>query len=222
MNYLAHFQLATLVSHTLNIPLGAQLSGAFLADHLTGNVSALRTDAANTDRQDYFWEAVQLHRRVDTLTDTHPAAIRLKAHFPEPYRRYAPVLIDIFFDVVLATHYREHHIPGSAADLGVFADSCYVALDQDQLHCPDNWPTHAMDAFSHMQSHNWLVRYATLRGIERTLAGIAQRLRRPLALTKTIPIFQRHLSAFEDSFAQLWPEIQAATINHCREHYPLP
>lgn len=219
MNYLAHFQLATLVSHEEHLPIGSQLTGAFLADHLTGEIETLRQSPPHTNRQDAFWESVQIHRRVDTLTDTHPAAIQLKDFFPEPYRRYAPVLIDVLFDAVLAEQFADYHVAGSTADLGEFATHSYQAIHHDYEQFPDNWTQDAIQAFSHMRSHNWLLRYATLRGIEKTLAGISQRLRRPLDLTGALVFFEQHKTDFSASFAQLWPDIQQATLTYYKAQY---
>jgi acyl carrier protein phosphodiesterase len=44
---------------------------------------------------------VVLHRKIDVYTDSHPLVAAARSHFGTPWRRYAGILIDIYFDHVL-------------------------------------------------------------------------------------------------------------------------
>lgn len=52
---------------------------------------------------------IRLHRRVDTLTDRHPAIVEAIGGFPAESRRYAAVLIDLVSDHVIATRWEALH-----------------------------------------------------------------------------------------------------------------
>ncbi len=50
---------------------------------------------------------IALHRAIDTFTDTHVEIRAARALFEPPYRRYAGILIDIWFDHLLARDFSE-------------------------------------------------------------------------------------------------------------------
>jgi acyl carrier protein phosphodiesterase len=45
---------------------------------------------------------IRLHRAIDSYTDGHPEVLAAKASLPPPYRRYAGILLDMWFDHLLA------------------------------------------------------------------------------------------------------------------------
>ena len=45
---------------------------------------------------------IRLHRAIDVYTDAHPEVLTAKALLPSPYRRYAGILLDMWFDRCLA------------------------------------------------------------------------------------------------------------------------
>ena len=83
MNYLAHLYLSG-----NNADL---LLGNFIADHLKG-----------ADRKRIYPEAIKrgiaLHRRIDTFTDAHPVVAESKVRVREQFGKYAPVIVDVFYD----------------------------------------------------------------------------------------------------------------------------
>ncbi|MDA3946814.1 MAG: hypothetical protein PF439_09065 [Helicobacteraceae bacterium] len=49
-------------------------------------------------------QGVRLHRFIDTYTDAHPIVQQSKERISSQRRRFAPILIDIFYDHFLAIH----------------------------------------------------------------------------------------------------------------------
>ncbi len=45
---------------------------------------------------------IRLHGAIDVYTDAHPEVLAAKAQLPPPYRRYAGILLDMWFDHCLA------------------------------------------------------------------------------------------------------------------------
>jgi len=87
MNYLAHLVLA---GDDENLRLGALL-GDFVrgSEALAAFSPQVRT-------------GILLHRHIDAYTDSLPAVLALREWFPDGFRRYAGIVIDLAFDHELA------------------------------------------------------------------------------------------------------------------------
>lgn len=86
MNWLCHALLVR--------PDPLAQAGAVLADDLKG--------AARIGLPDAVHHGIRHHEAVDRFTDAHPAILRSKARVPAPHRRYAGVLVDVFYGRLLA------------------------------------------------------------------------------------------------------------------------
>lgn len=155
MNFLGHLWLADRT--------GTSLPGAMLGDWVRGR-----------DHERYPVEialGIRLHRRVDTLTDRHPAILEAIGGFPAESRRYAAVLIDLVSDHCIATHWeRLHHEP-----LRRFA-----ARAASDVASAGRWfkEAGARPPIALMLSE-LLKSYASPTGIETAMMRTSMRLRRP-------------------------------------------
>ncbi|MDN5863131.1 MAG: ACP phosphodiesterase, partial [Salinisphaera sp.] len=103
MNYLAHLYLAQRT--------GTSAAGALLGDFVRGRLAGGLPADVET--------GIRLHRRVDTYTDSHPEVVAARRSFDPPLRRYAGILIDLYFDHILACRWPQWHpdpLPEFAAD----------------------------------------------------------------------------------------------------------
>src|SRR5690606_41992882 len=50
---------------------------------------------------------IRLHQQVDRFTDSHDRFAISRRRFPAPYRRYAGVAVDMFYDHVLAQRWED-------------------------------------------------------------------------------------------------------------------
>ena len=97
MNYLVHFFLAG-DDDELRL-------GDVLGDFVKGRVERFEHGGV-TDR---MRTGIQLHRTIDAFSDRHPAVLRSKRILAPAYGRLSSIIVDIFYDHVLARRWSEHH-----------------------------------------------------------------------------------------------------------------
>lgn len=185
VNYLAHFYLA-------EDSVESQL-GNFLGDFLKG-----------VDR-DAFPEAVrrgiQKHLKIDAYTDQHPVFRQSKARLSPERRRFAGVIIDIFYDHFLAVHWSDyHHEP-----LDVFSDRVITNL----LGYTGFVPERARFVLERINQNGRLVSYRSVDAIGDVLDGISYRFRRENSMAGAVADLDIHYQALEADFFDFFPALQA-------------
>src|SRR5690606_30004373 len=85
-------------------------------------------------------------------------------------RRYAGIVVDIFYDHLLAMHWEKFH----DAPLAEFAQSRYRILEGKTGEMTDRLRT----VLPILVERDWLTSYRSLEGVERALTGISRRLKR--------------------------------------------
>jgi acyl carrier protein phosphodiesterase len=114
---------------------------------------------------------VALHRAIDSHAETHPAFRRSRARVSTARRRYAGVLVDIFYDHLLAADWEAlHHLPFAEFRLGVYRE---ISARSAEL------PEHAHFGLELMATQDWFHSYARIDGIADVLARMSRRARRP-------------------------------------------
>ena len=156
MNYLGHAFLSMNNEHTL--------TGNMIGDYVKG-LQPLQ------EYPEAVRNGIMLHRKIDTFTDSHPAATRAKLYFRETYHLYAGAIIDIIFDHFLANDPK--HFASERA-LFDFSQSTYSALERNESFFPEKFAAF----FPYMRSQNWLYNYRTLQGTEKSLLGLYRRAQR--------------------------------------------
>ncbi len=184
MNFLAHLHLAS-VAHS-------SLLGNLMADFVRGN-------------PDGFYSAevvagIRMHRRIDTLTDSHPVVKSAKALFSVDYRRVAPIALDVVWDHFLARHWSRVVPDVSLRRFVLQAEAAIVpALPQTP------------DAFRSLNTYlwreGWVDRYARLPFLAQVLAGMASRRPRLSALGAIYPEIEQDYPALDAFFWQLYPDM---------------
>ena len=117
MNYLAHIFLS---GEDENIKLGN-----FMADGIKGR------KYLNYPQQ--IQKGILLHRRIDWFTDQNEIARRSKRRLHQRYGLYRGVVIDIFYDHMLASHWSRY----SNSDLFEYAGEFYRSLEQNFALLPE-------------------------------------------------------------------------------------
>ena len=155
MNFLAHALLAG------NDP--ALVVGGVVGDWIKGPLPGLLPmDLAN---------GVALHRAIDSLAETHPAFITSRRRVSPARRRYAGVLVDIFYDHLLARNWQEHH----PLPLEIYCQDVYRMVADRMSELPES----AHPALRLMASENWLGSYVRVDGIADVLVRMSRRARQP-------------------------------------------
>ncbi len=183
VNYLAHLFLAD--RH------GLSLSGTLLGDYVKGEPeSAVDPDQAL---------AVRLHRRVDSFTDGHPVFLRSKRRVAPARRRVSGILVDVFYDHVLARDW-ERYVD---EPLDVFNRRIYAALAQESGGLPDPLPLFVR----RIRQVDLFGSYRKERGIARALGRLSKRLSRPTGLEDGAEDLAADNAGFTEDFHDFFPEL---------------
>jgi acyl carrier protein phosphodiesterase len=155
---------------------------------------------------------IRLHRAIDVYTDAHPEVLAAKALLPPPYRRYAGILLDMWFDHCLARDFPRW----STQPLDGYSNALRALLQRHDALLPA-----ALRRFrEYMEWHRLPAGYADGAMLGHALAGIGQRLSRANPLDSALPVLverdawlQRHFDAFFpqlQGFAREWIQVHAA------------
>ncbi|HKQ31316.1 MAG TPA: ACP phosphodiesterase [Burkholderiales bacterium] len=195
MNYLAHTLLSR---HADEAILGAIL-GDFVKGPLGDNYPPTVTDA------------IVLHRTIDRYTDAHPTVLSSRRRVSAIRRRFAPIMIDIFYDHFLARHWNDYcEIP-----LRDFARRVYEILRVHRAIVPERLRTVA----PYMAADDWFNAYADIAGMRAAIDGVAHRLRRfrrAAVLRDGAEELLQHYAALERDFRLFFPELQNYVAVHPR------
>jgi acyl carrier protein phosphodiesterase len=184
MNYLAHLYLS---NNNPNL-----MVGNFIADHVKG--SAIESFSPE------IIDGIKLHRMIDDFTDHHPVVELSKARLRPHFRKYATVIVDVFYDHYLAKNWSTYH----HQSLMNFADDAYKLLNDHEPILPER--TKYM--LSYMVPQNWLYNYREVEGIERALKGLSRRTKFESGMENSPQYLVEHYADFEREFAQFFAELR--------------
>jgi acyl carrier protein phosphodiesterase len=143
---------------------------------------------------------IRLHRRIDALVDSSSEVIALKPLVDAPLRRYAGILLDVFFDYALIRTWQ----PSVSGPLPQFTSAIYASLARMQARMPEP----ARSVAQRMQVHDALMSCASLDGCVRTLNRIATRLKRPVDLAAGITVLEQNEETVVAALHRLQPVLQ--------------
>jgi acyl carrier protein phosphodiesterase len=183
MNYLAHLHLGG--------QRPAQLLGSLYGDFVKGPLPGRFTPELEA--------SIQLHRSIDSFTDAHPLIKDAVARFPTQRRRYAGIVLDVFFDHCLARDWALY----AEQPLDVFTGSFYRILTAEA-----DLPERLARIAPHMAAHDWLGSYREFEVLEQVLGGISRRLSRPEGLAGAMQELQALYQPLSADFAEFYPLLQ--------------
>ena len=176
MNFLAHAVLAG------DDP--ALIVGGVVGDWIKGPLPAgLSPDLAR---------GVALHRAIDRHADDDPAFRRSRQRISDGRRRYSGVLVDIFYDHLLARDWPLPE-PPAAVRARIYG---YIAGRLPDL------PATARPAMALMAAEDWLGSYADLAGIADVLGRMSRRARQPNPLAGGEDEFTGDAAGFAADFGE--------------------
>lgn len=186
MNFLAHLYLSP--------PTPDARLGSLLGDFVKGPVEAAGYNAE-------IAAGIRLHRRIDTFTDAHPVVAGSRARIEPPLRRYAGVLVDVFYDHFLAADWAEHH----DASLAAFSRGVYAELERTAHPVPE----HFAGMVRHLVRDDWFGAYATIDGIDLTLRRMSRRARPGNPLGDGAAALARAYDGLREDFRAFLPKVRA-------------
>lgn len=191
MNFLAHMLLSC-ESDTL-------VTGNFLGDLLRNREIAALPEAIQV--------GVQLHRKIDVFTDNHPKVKQSSHLLYERHHKYAPVLVDVYYDFFLSRYWVRFH----PEPLPEFSQKIYRQL----LGHLDIMPERTQRQLKAMVQDDWLMNYSTYEGMEVTFRRMSRRVSRPDQLRGAVDSLQMFEPQLEADFLDFFPEIMAYVQEEC-------
>jgi len=149
---------------------------------------------------DSFQGGIARHRAIDSYTDKHPIFRQSIARLDPHFRRYGPVVMDIFYDHLLTTAWQQH----VATSLDDFVAQFFTDVDT----CRSDIPAPAYHIFRRMRADGWLTSYGDIEGVRLTLNRMSMRLRRPFDLGRAADELALHHVTLTQDFDCFFPEIQ--------------
>lgn len=190
MNYLAHLYLSE--------PNEDAWLGSLLGDFVKGPL-----DGRYGER---ITRAIALHRKIDTFTDAHPVVLQSKSRMSDARRRYAGIMVDMFYDHFLAKYWHEFH----EDPLEVFCVRIYALLHRRHGTLPRKLQMLAPK----MAQWDWLSSYADVASIHTALDRMSRRLKRENRLLGSANELVEHYVELEGDFRAFLPDIERFARSH--------
>ncbi|MHC8310624.1 acyl carrier protein phosphodiesterase [Pseudomonas sp. GT1P32] len=189
MNYLAHLHLGG--------QRPGQLLGSLYGDFVKGRLQGQFDPEIEA--------AIQLHRSIDVFTDRHPMVDVALSRFSLTRRRYAGIVLDVFFDHCLARDWTLY----ADRPLALFTGDVYRVLSHEpQL------PERLARIAPHMVANDWLGSYREFEVLEQVLRGISRRLTRPEELAAAMQELRELYEPLSEDFRLFYPQLQDFAKNY--------
>jgi len=190
MNYLAHAFLSRATPELL--------TGGLLGDFVKGRLDNRYPPAVCA--------GIALHRAVDRFTDDHTLVLASRACIAPERRRFAGILVDVFYDHFLARHWHRYH----DQPLERFTCSVYAVLWPQRRNLPER----LQRILPWMRADDWLASYAEIESVDAALQGMTRRFRfaaRATPMAEGVHDLLAHYGTLEDQFHAFFPQLVAFT-----------
>ncbi|GAB4125306.1 MAG: acyl carrier protein phosphodiesterase [Raineya sp.] len=182
LNFLAHIYLSGEDQ--------AIRTGNFIADAIRGNQLASYPLLVQ--------KGIRLHRAIDAFTDQHPIVLQSTERLRESQKKYAPVVVDIFYDHFLAKNWQNYH----QEDLYSYTQRFYEGIRQET-----HLPSKIQHLLPYMIRQNWLYNYRKISAIKQVFAGMSKRTSFPSNLLEAPKMLEEYYEDFQQDFEAFFPEI---------------
>jgi acyl carrier protein phosphodiesterase len=184
VNLLAHALLAA--------PDADLMLGSLIGDFVRGRIDpALRPKVR---------AGIALHRAIDAYTDAHEEIAAMRARFAPPFRRYAGILIDVWFDHLLARQWPRY----GEGELDDFSERVRALLDANA----DVVPERMRRFVAYLHRHDLPAAYRHTSVIGDVLRGMSERLIRANPLDEALPVLVAKHGALQQCFDVFFPDLR--------------
>jgi acyl carrier protein phosphodiesterase len=190
LNYLAHLFLAGTDPE--------MILGNFIADHVKG--SDVLKYSANIRK------GISMHRAIDTFTDQHPVVKESIARLRADFRKYAGVIVDMYYDHYLSAHWDEY----SDQDLPDFTKTRYDILNTFKVILPER----SARLLFYMEKQNWLLSYGSFDGMQQAFNGMSRRTTFVSNMELAVVNLKAGYPEFQQEFRQFFPDLQTYVQNN--------
>lgn len=165
-----------------------------------------------------FLRGVRRHRAIDSFTDAHDVVKRSRARIDTSRRRFSAVLVDVFYDHLLASRWNRY----SSVPLERFTTDFYAEVKAARIPLPES----AQTMLDRIVRHRLLESYAEVEGVHRSLHRLSMRLaarwNKPFALEAAVEDLIARRDAFVEDFDEFFPQLirHAASLPEARVPQP--
>ena len=191
MNYLAHLFLSCQDDDLV--------IGNFIADSIRNKEVATYPLSIQ--------QGIFLHRQIDSYTDTHPIVLQGTRRLYANHRKYAPVVIDIFYDNLLANNWKRY----SNEPLAAFAERMYQLL----IDRKNDLPLKMQKYVYGMIENNWLLSYGTMAGLQYAFERLDKRTKFKSNFVNAVKDLQKDYDLFNEEFNLFFPDVQQMVNDFC-------
>jgi acyl carrier protein phosphodiesterase len=194
LNFLAHCALAS----TARFPEDeALIVGGFLGDFHKGVVSQ--------DLPADIQTGIRLHRRIDAFSNQQEDIKNSIRQFSAPFRRLAPVFVDILADHYLATAWSTHY---TKIDLLEFCQRTYQQINKHSHLLPESGKVF----FTYMKKNNLLAQYRSKATPIRAMVHTAKRI----GLEVDAQALSQEIEQIDDQLRKDFRTYYPLLEEHCR------
>jgi len=185
MNHLAHLYLSFEDEEIM--------IGNFIADYIRNKEVATYSERIQ--------KGIFLHRKIDTFMDSHPVVKQGVIRLHENHSKYAPVVIDIFYDYFLTKNWKTYH----KKSLRQFTSEAYQILQKNKSILP----AILQERLPRMVEHDWLRNYGNYNGLSYVFKKMDQRTKFPSHFHKAIIDLKEDKALLQEEFSLYFPEVIA-------------
>ncbi len=183
MNFLAHLFLS---NKDPNILIGNFIAD-FIRNHEVGNYSS------------EIQKGILLHRKIDSFTDNHPLVRQGTARLQPVQHKYAPVVIDILYDYLLAKNWDTY----TDEPLRKFSNWAYQVLESNLRLMPER----LQKRVPKMVDADWLMAYGTEKGMRFTFEKMSDRTSFPSYFDSAFDQLLEDFDKYNNEFNSFFPEV---------------
>jgi acyl carrier protein phosphodiesterase len=155
-----------------------------------------------------FQRGVRKHKQIDAFTDAHPVVKRSRSRIGGELRRFSGVLVDVFYDHLLAARWNDY----SPIVLDAFTAKFYADIEASSIELPAS----ARVTLDRIIRYDLLGAYRGVEGVERSLrrlsAYLSSRWSREFALEKGVIDLIAQRDEFDADFAEFFPELKRFAV----------
>ena len=196
MNFLAHLYLS---GDNVHVRLGN-----FIGDHVKGK--------AFTHYPPDVHKGILMHRAIDSFTDNHLATAESKRLLRSGYGKYAGVVVDVFYDHLLASNWSNF----SPFPLRGFTRGFYYQMVQNYRLLP----VEVKRFLPFLIQSNRLYSYRTTEGLQRALEIMSSVTSLPSETLYSMAVLNQYYADFESHFCAMFPEMIRFVANEFKV-YPV-
>lgn len=154
---------------------------------------------------DKIVQGVLLHRDIDQFSDQHPLIKKGIQRIRNRHGKYAPVVLDIFYDFLLFSHWE---IYGSSP-FDAFTKQFYQSL----LAKNHEFPASVQKRVDSMVTHQFLNAYTSKEGMNDVFRRVAERANFPNEMFQAMDHLLEMKSDFEVEFHNFFPTLQEFVLD---------